>query len=158
MSVPTCTVQPFACLVALRLASMGQVLVASPLYLAERPAPERLADLQQHSLIVFEGLGQTNEWRFRDAAVRIRPRLSVTTADAAIAAAEAGLGITRTLSYQVDDALSGGRLVPLLSRFAPPTIPVSALYQPRSRGAANVAAFLAAARSYFAARFTSGPS
>ncbi len=138
-------------LMAQRLGSMGHVLVASPQYLANRPAPERLADLQQHSLIVFEGLGQTNEWRFRDEAVRIRPRLSVTTADCAIAAAEAGLGITRVLSYQVDEARRAGRLVPLLKRFAPPPVPVSALYQPSRRTTANVAAFLAEARSYFVA-------
>ena len=138
-------------LMALRLGSVGQVVVASPHYLGSHAAPERLADLQQHSLIVFEGLGQTNEWRFRDEAVRIRPRLTVTTADAAIAAAEAGLGITRALSYQVHDALGAGRLVPLLSGFAPPTVPVSALYQPGRRTTANVAAFLAEARSSFAA-------
>ncbi len=92
-------------LMALRLGSVDHVLVASPDYVAAHPAPARVTDLQHHSLIVFEGLGQTNEWRFRDEAIRIRPRLSVTTADAAIAAAEAGLGITRALSYQVADAL-----------------------------------------------------
>ena len=138
-------------LIAVRLGSVGQVVVASPQYLAERPAPERLADLKNHSLIVFEGLGQTNEWRFPNEAVRIRPRLSVTTADCAIAAAETGLGITRTLSYQVDEAQRAGRLVPLLTEFAPPDVPVSALYQPSRRTTANVAAFLAEARAYFAA-------
>jgi DNA-binding transcriptional LysR family regulator len=139
-------------LMAARLGSMGYAVVASPHYLATNPAPERAADLQHHSLIVFEGLGQTNEWRFRDEAVRIRPRLSVTTADGAIAAAEAGLGITRTLSYQVDEALRAGRLVPLLGAFAPPQVPVSAVYQPIRGTSANVAAFLAEARSYFAGR------
>ncbi len=143
-------------LIAVRLGSVGQVVVASPHYLATHPVPERLADLKNHSLIVFEGLGQTNEWRFRDEAVRIRPRLSVTTADCAIAAAETGLGITRTLSYQVDEAQRAGRLVPLLEEFAPPQVPVSALYQPSRRTTANVAAFLAEARTYFAAGAVSG--
>jgi DNA-binding transcriptional LysR family regulator len=144
-------------LMALRLGSMGHVLVASPQYLAGRPAPEQLADLQHHGLIVFEGLGQTNEWRFRDETIRIRPRLSVTTADCAIAAAETGLGITRTLAYQVEDAVRAGRLVPLLTRFAPPPVPVSALYQRSRRTTATVAAFIAEARTYFAARMASRP-
>ena len=144
-------------LLALRLGSMGHVLVASPHYLADHPAPERLADLQQHGLIVFEGLGQTNEWRFRDEAIRIRPRLSVNTADAAIAAAEAGLGITRTLAYQVAEARRAGRLVPVLTGFAPPEVPVSALCQPSRRTTANVAAFIAEARTYFAANLASAP-
>ncbi len=133
-------------LVALRLGTMGQVVVASPDYLANNPAPQRPADLQNHSLIVFEGMGQTNEWRFRDQTTRLRPRLIVTTADAAIAAAQAGLGITRTLSYQVQEPLAAGRLVTLLGKFAPLEVPVSALYQANRRATANIAAFLAEIR------------
>ena len=137
-------------LMGLRLCTMGNVVVASPDYLARHPAPARVADLAHHSLIAFEGLGQPSEWRFRTETVRVRPRLSVTTAEAAIAAAEAGLGIARTLAYQVDDALCAGRLVPLLGAFAPPELPVTALYQASRGTAANVAAFLAEARGYFA--------
>ena len=72
-------------------------------------------------------LDATNEWRFSEKAVRLEPRLSVNSADAAIAAVEAGIGITRALSYQVEPRFAG-RLVPILRSFAPPPSPVSAVY------------------------------
>ena len=47
---------------------------------------------------------------------RIKPRLIVNTAEAAIDAAIAGFGITRVLSYQAVDALSDRSLVRLMRR------------------------------------------
>ena len=67
-------------------------------------------------------------WRFNDSEARIRPRLSVNTAEAAIDAAKAGFGITRVLSYQVVDALSDGSLVRLLRDHETEPTPVHALY------------------------------
>jgi DNA-binding transcriptional LysR family regulator len=75
----------------------------------------------------------------------------VNTADAAIAAAEAGLGITRTLSYQVHAALEAGRLRVLLDDFAPPPIPVTIVYPRRRQASANVAAFVQSARQHLRA-------
>jgi DNA-binding transcriptional LysR family regulator len=73
----------------------------------------------------------------------------VTSADAAIAAAEAGLGVTRTLSYQAREAVLAGRLALLLDRFAPAAMPVSMVHPARRQGSANIAAFIAAARVHF---------
>jgi DNA-binding transcriptional LysR family regulator len=72
-------------------------------------------------------------------------------ADAAIAAADAGIGITRTLFYQVKASVLAGRLVPVLQKFAPPQTPVSAIYPARRIAFANVAVFVKAARSHFMA-------
>ncbi len=138
-------------LLATTLGSVSRVLVASPAYLAEHGEPRSPGDLGAHDIIAFDGLGVTNEWRFSapDSLVRIDPRLTVNSADAAIAAAEAGLGITRALSYQVKTAIAAGRLAPLLGRFAEPPSPVSAVYPARRVGSANVAAFTRAARDDF---------
>lgn len=138
-------------LLATTLGSVSRVLVASPAYLAEHGEPQSPGDLGAHDIIAFDGLGVTNEWRFRspDSLIRIDPRLTVNSADAAIAAAEAGLGITRALSYQVRTAIAAGRLAPLLEVFAEPPSPVSAVYPSRRVGSANVAAFTRAARDYF---------
>ncbi len=57
-------------------------------------------------------------------AVPIRPRFAVNTADAAIAAAVAGTGITRVLSYQVAAAVAAGKLQLLLQPFEPEPLPV----------------------------------
>jgi DNA-binding transcriptional LysR family regulator len=137
-------------LIALKLGEVRRVVVASPDYLTARGAPGSPAALAGHDLIAFEGPGPLDEWRFATgASLRIEPRLAVNSADAAIVAAEAGLGITRPLSYQVYDAIQAGRLREVLDAFAPPAIPVNVMYPSRRVGSANVAAFVQAARAYF---------
>jgi DNA-binding transcriptional LysR family regulator len=140
-------------LIAVKLGAVSRVLVASPGYLERRGAPESLGELADHDVVAFEGVDATNEWRFGDRGkiVRVEPRLAVNGADAAIAAAEAGVGITRTLSYQVRASVSAGRLVPILQDFAPPPSPVNAVYPARRIASANVAAFVKAAREHFRA-------
>src|SRR5271165_719991 len=140
-------------LIAIKLGAVSRVLVASPAYLKERGVPSSPTKLAAHDTIAFESLDATNEWRFRagEKTVRVEPRLAVNSADAAIAAAEAGIGITRALSYQIKAAVLAGRLVPILQAFAPPQSPVSAVYPARRIASANVAAFVKAARDHFRA-------
>ena len=138
--------------IAVKLATVSRVVVASPAYLAARGTPKTPADLATHDIIAFESIELTNEWRFRDdKAARVTPRLTVNSADAAIAAAESGLGITRALSYQIQASVRAGRLVALLPNYAPPDLPVHALYATRRAAATGVAAFVAAARAHFEA-------
>jgi len=140
-------------LVAVKLGAVSRILVASPAYLGERGAPKAPSELLQHDVIAFEGVDATDEWRFAagEKPVRVAARLAVNTADAAIAAAEAGMGITRALSYQVKASVLAGRLVPLLQEFAPPPVAVSAIHSARRIASANVAAFIKTARSHFRA-------
>jgi DNA-binding transcriptional LysR family regulator len=56
--------------------------------------------------------------------VPVRVRLSVNTAEAAIDAAVAGIGLTRVLAYQAAAALADGRLATVLRKFQPPPSPV----------------------------------
>ncbi|MNV86681.1 LysR substrate binding domain protein [compost metagenome] len=58
----------------------------------------------------------------------IRTRLSVNTAEAAVDAAAAGLGITRVMAYQAKRAVDAGLLVPLLETFEPKASPVHLLH------------------------------
>lgn len=140
-------------LMAVKLGLATPVLVASPAYLQRRGAPASPAALSSHDIILFEGIGATNEWSFGadGKTVRVEPRLIVNSADAAIIAAEAGVGIARTLSYQVWDAVRAGRLNIVLQKFVPRPLPVSVAYHARRMASANVAAFVKAAREYFKA-------
>ena len=140
-------------LIAVRLGVVSRVVVASPAYLKGRGVPKSPAELAKHDIIAVEGLGATNEWRFHGSGKpsRLDPRLIVNNIDAAIAAAEAGIGITRTLSYQVQASVTAGRLTPILQQFAPPPLPVNAIYPARRIASANIAAFVKTARSYFKA-------
>jgi DNA-binding transcriptional LysR family regulator len=136
--------------IAVKLATVHRVLVASSAYITARGAPAKPSDLAAYDVIAFEGLERTDEWRFRDdRSVRVNPRLTVDSADAAIAAAEAGLGITRVMSYQVQASVRAGRLVELLPAYATQELPVNALYASRRAGANGVAAFVATARQHF---------
>lgn len=140
-------------LIAVRLGLATPVLIASPAYLETRGAPASPAALSAHDIILFEGIGAINEWPFGadGRTVRVEPRLIVNGADAAITAAEAGVGIARTLSYQVCDSVRAGRLMLVLQPFAPPPLPVSVAYQARRIASANVAMFVKALREYFKA-------
>ena len=101
-----------------RVGEVRPVIVASPEYLARRGAPVIPADLSAHDTIFSTGSSGPLEWRFRSrgrsAAVRLAPRLLVNDVEARLAAARAGQGIARMLSYQVFDDLAAGKLVRLL--------------------------------------------
>ena len=93
---------PDSSLIATRLGSVRSVVCASPAYLAEhRPAPVRPSDLATHACITFEGLMSPTVWKFfsgkAEISVPIRTRLAVNTAETAVDAAVAGLGVTRSL-------------------------------------------------------------
>ena len=123
---------PDSSLVARRVGEVRRVLVASPRYLARHGRPAAPAELKRHALIAFTGLMPTREWRFGEGRsavhVGVAPRLEVNDASAAIAAAEAGEGITIALSYMVAAAVAGGRLATLLDGFMPPPAPVQLVY------------------------------
>jgi DNA-binding transcriptional LysR family regulator len=140
-------------LIAVKLGAVSRVLVASPAYLEQHGTPLSPAKLAEHDIIAFENINATDEWRFSagETLVRLLPRLAVNNADTAIAAAEAGMGITRALSYQVREPVMARRLIPILQSFAPPPIPVSAVYPARRIASANLTTFVRTARDHFKA-------
>ena len=123
---------PDSSLRARRVGAVRWVVCASPAYLAARGRPERAEDLAQHDCITFENLMSADRWRFGEGRdnrqIRIRSRMIVNTAEAAIGAAEAGLGIARVLSYQVADAVAARRLAIVLETEEPEAWPVNILY------------------------------
>jgi DNA-binding transcriptional LysR family regulator len=137
---------PDSSLVARRVGEVRRVLVASPRYLAKQGRPVAPAELERHQLIAFTGLMPTREWRFgtgRSAVhVSVAPRLEINDASAAIAAAEAGEGISIALSYMVARAVASGRLVTLLDGFMPVAVPVQLVYPHARLVAPKLRAFL----------------
>jgi DNA-binding transcriptional LysR family regulator len=73
--------------------------------------------------------------------VRFTPKLSVNDVETQIAAARAGRGIARVLSYQVAADIKAGKLVRMLESFEPEPLPVH-LVTPSARIAPKVRAFL----------------
>ena len=99
---------------ALKVGSVRLVVCASREYLQRHGLPRTPQDLLQHSIIASRAGGNAFDWRFETPAgvpnLRMQPRLSVTTNDAAIEAALKGFGITRLLHYQVAPQLAAGEL------------------------------------------------
>jgi len=130
----------------LNAAPLGQlraVVCASPAWLKAHGTPRTPADLAAHRCITFESTFSA-PWRFAGGAAftPVRPRLIVNTAEAAVDAAVAGLGVTRLLSYQADAALRAGRLRRLLKRFEPEPIPVSLVWDGQQRVTSKLRRFL----------------
>lgn len=139
-------VLPDSSLIAKPVAGIGRVVVASPAHLARHGEPQTPQDLALHPCVSFEALTSPERWRFEVAGqavdVPVHSRLSVNTADAALAAAEAGVGITRVLSYQAAEAVASGRLKRVLQAFEPATVPVSLVFPGQGRLPMKTRAFL----------------
>jgi DNA-binding transcriptional LysR family regulator len=123
---------PDSSLIATRVGSIRQVVCGSPAYFADRGTPQSPAELRSHDCITFEGLMSTHAWTFSTGKsptdVAIRSRLTLNTAEAAIDAAMAGVGIARMLSYQCANAVAAGALTVVLKSFEPAPWPVSLVY------------------------------
>jgi DNA-binding transcriptional LysR family regulator len=137
---------PDSSMKALRVGQMRRVLCASPEYLARRGVPRQPEQLQQHTIIAASNITPRVEWKFgRDSnplAVRIKPRLSVTSNDAAIRAAVEGLGICRLLSYQMAEELAAGKLKIILPEFEEEPWPVHILHRESKYGSPKVRKFI----------------
>ncbi|MDX2211090.1 MAG: LysR family transcriptional regulator [Sphingopyxis sp.] len=140
-------------LVAVKIAEVRRTVVASPAYLASAGHPGLPVDLRRHRIISFDGVGSTDDWRFGaqgQTIVKVRPHLSINSADAVIEAVERGHGIARLLSYQVRTGIAAGRLCRVLEDYEPEAVPVSLVYQSSRRSSPNIQAFAGEARRYFA--------
>jgi DNA-binding transcriptional LysR family regulator len=147
---------PDSRLVASKVGQIRRVVCASPSYLEERGTPKTPQDLLKHECVTFAGLADAGSWTFRDhEAVRVRSRLTTSTAEAAIDATLAGIGLTCTLSYQIAESVKAGRLVVVLRKFEPAPLPVSLLYVHESRITAKLRAFVDFAAPRLRARLTS---
>ena len=137
---------PDSSLIATRVGSVHPVVCASAGYLSARGRPAHPDELTAHDCVTFEGLMSADTWNFSSgksaASVAIHSRLVVSTAEAAIAAAIAGAGITRVLSYQVADAVRTGALEIVLQEFEPAEWPVSLVYPSQGRLPLKLRAFL----------------
>ena len=123
---------PDSALLATRVGSIRRIICASPRYLATHGTPTTPAELRDHHCVTFEGFAGSGTWTFgpvkKREIVSIHSRLVVNTAEAAVDAAVAGLGLTRVLSYQAASALRAGTLEVALREFEPVPWPVNLVY------------------------------
>ena len=123
---------PDSSLKASRVGSIRHVVCGSPVYFGRRGKPKSPFELSDHDCVTFQGLSSPDTWTFRikktEKPIAIHSRLVVNTAEAAIDAAIAGVGMTRVLSYQIAHALMSGALDVALQAFEPAPWPVNLVY------------------------------
>jgi DNA-binding transcriptional LysR family regulator len=128
---------------AIRVAHVRRVLCASPSYLLEHGLPSNPTELIHHNIVSASGVSPVTDWKFfPDISVRVKPRLTVTSNDAAIEAVLAGMGVTRLLSYQIDTHLASGRLQTLLTEYEPPPLPIHVIHRESHYASAKVRTFI----------------
>lgn len=137
---------PDSTMQAIRVGQVRRVICAAPGYLATHGMPAVPDDLHAHTIISASSVTPNPEWKLVDNAapssIRLQARMITTTNDSALAAALAGFGITRLLSYQVAEHLRNGTLKAVLTDFEPPALPVHVAHREGRQAPQRVRAFL----------------
>jgi DNA-binding transcriptional LysR family regulator len=121
---------PDSSMVATRIGVMRTVTCASPAVIATHGLPIDPSDLTAMPCVAFDMPAASPRWRYRAAGssaaleISVRPRLSVTTAEAAADAAIRGVGVVRLLHYQAAEAVERGALTIVLEDFEQEPSPV----------------------------------
>lgn len=122
-------------LIATCVGSVRLITCASPDYLRRRGRPRSVDDLAAHDFVSFGALPDPHTWQLaptrnkRRTRPPARTRMVVNTAEAAVDAATAGLGITRVLSYQAAAAIKAGALQEILAGADDIEMPVHLLHR-----------------------------
>jgi DNA-binding transcriptional LysR family regulator len=123
---------------ATRVGEVRLVVCGSPAFFTAHGVPRRPEDLSVLAAVTFDPFFPTGHWDFpdneskREIRVPIRSRLCVNTAEAAIDAAAAGVGVTRVLSYQVAEAVRQGKIQIVLANHEPSPAPVNLIHAGRA--------------------------
>ncbi|HEY3950382.1 LysR family transcriptional regulator [Phenylobacterium sp.] len=148
---------PDSSVIARKLAPVRLVTCASPAYLQAAGAPASPQDLARHEAILDNNMRDPTIWTYGGGVdrqeVRVHGRLKFGGADACVAAARRGLGITVTPAFAAADDLRAGRLTALLCAYEPQLIHVHAVYPHARHLAAKVRAFV----DFLADRFAGEP-
>jgi len=126
-------------LVARKIAEVRLLVCGSPDYLKRHGTPVQLADLAHQNCLRYSQGQRKGLWLFRergeDVTLRVQGDFEATTGDAVRMAALAGLGLVQLPSYMVREDIAGGRLAAVLEAYAPPPVPLYAVYAHRDLSA-----------------------
>ena len=128
---------PESSLIARRIAPVRLVVCAAPAYLEKHGTPQRPADLAAHNCLRLSELSFRDEWCLtgaddKEVWIPVSGTLRANTTAALRTAALHGQGLVLLPTFLVGDDLKTGRLVPLLSGYAPAEAAIRAMY-PHSR-------------------------
>ncbi len=118
-------------LVARHVGSSASVCVASPAYLSVHGTPKTPSELREHECITYSYLF-SNEWPFDGPdglqSIKVHGDFRANSGMTIRSAALEGAGIASIPAFLIREDIETGRLVQLLSQFAPAPIRISAVY------------------------------
>jgi DNA-binding transcriptional LysR family regulator len=142
-------------LMARRLGEYGRTIVASPGYLAEYGTPRQPEDLHDHRCLNFNFRRAEPTWPFHrngaPFALTIHGPIEANSGDTLLQLALDGVGIARVGNFSLGDAMTTGRLVPLLQAFNPGDVEI---FHAVFVGGANMPARVRVFVDYLAERFS----
>jgi DNA-binding transcriptional LysR family regulator len=149
---------PDSDLVARRVVTLTRLTCAAPSYLERFGTPTSIESLAGHRMIGLRSLTTGNlrplefviEKNLRH--VTLPATMSVTGTESYLATARLGLGLVQIPRFHAVTDFERGTLVPLLTEFPPPSVPVSLLYPKNRQLSPRVRVFLDWAAREFAAR------
>lgn len=137
---------PDSSMLATAVGKVRRVICAAPGYLEQHGVPLTPADLPSHTIVSASAVTPTPEWRLVENGetriIKVRPRMTTTSNDSALAAALGGFGITRLLSYQVAEFLQEGSLKMVLGEFELPDLPVHVVHREGQHASKKARAFI----------------
>ena len=136
---------PSSGLSAVRVGQVRRMICGAPEYFDKHGVPRTPAALKRHQVILNPPSGLATEWRFGhdlDQGVRFKPRLTLSSVAASIAAAQRGWGLVRVLSYQVGPDLVEGRLQSVLDTYEPEPLPIHLVHVEGRRAPAKIRSFV----------------
>jgi DNA-binding transcriptional LysR family regulator len=130
-----------------KICVVPRLIVASPGYLAKAGAPRVPADLARHACLGYTPSNGGDRWALHNAAtgedeaVQMNLRFACDNGDLVGELAARGEGLALLPHFIVEKHLREGALVPILTRWRPPEIWLTALYPPYEALPAKVEAF-----------------
>ena len=136
-------------LIARRIGEMFTITCAAPSYLARHGTPEHPADLEEgHHIVGYRMTGGSRTLPFLYAngreSVEVTSRyiVSLNEGNGYVSAALAGLGIIQVPSFMVQDHITTGALVPLLTNWCSAPKPLHIVYPPNRHLSNKVRVFV----------------
>ena len=135
-------------LVQKKLALLERGTFASPAYLSRKGHPERLEQLDGHSMVGFMSphVSEVTPLVFRVGnqvrELLLPATMTVTGPETNVASACQGLGLIQVPRYRVAAELAAGSLVEILSDFPPTPIPVYLFYSHRRQLSPRLRVFI----------------
>lgn len=137
---------PDSSMQAIRVGQVRRVICASPDYLANHGIPIAPDDLHGHTIVSASSVTPNPVWKLVEngetKSVHLEARMTTSTNDSALAAAVAGFGLTRLLSYQVAEHLRNGKLKTVLAEYEPAALPVHVVHREGRHAPQRVRAFI----------------